>query len=359
MKNIIISLILFISSSAFAQTQVDLFCSGKTYNLSLEKNKEKFTIKIIGFNSKNIFVDLLKTEWDTLSQDTKNDIIISELKKIAINITENAILHESKFEDESKSTVVEFLDTLTYANLNEINTNNLSKELDDAFSKRFSDDCKQDFSLLLERLELKSQITSNENSFKQTLPETLENAFGFAVGLGPSLSNQTIYDYYVSPYDSTLRRDTINSPVFVGSLLVTWNKLINYRRFREGDEKEATGELFRAPTWWGIAVGFNFAEINPSNMQFNLRLSGGLGLLLNLGGGFQMGIFHDLTQTKVLRKDLEENLNKNYPFNDHSNLEPRLFTNQFVSSFSLKAIYKFKSNNVERPGVFENAKQAR
>ncbi|MBZ4192235.1 hypothetical protein [Niabella beijingensis] len=353
MKKIFVLAAVFYSSSAFSQSQTDFFCSGRTYHLTSEKNAlGKFTVKLFGFSSQTIVIDSSKLSWDKLSQSKKDSLVIAKLKEKNVIISQSSILENSKFEDEAKSATVDFIDTLSYNQLAEVNSPALSRELEDAFKNRFSvSDCKYDFDLLLERLTSKSAVTAAES---KSIVDVLENSFGVGIGLGPNFNMKKTYDYYVSPYDTTLKRERLNNPSFVASLLLTWNPLYSYRKFQEGDSTVATGEKFRAPGYWGIAIGFNFAEVNPSGMQFNFRLSGGIGLLGNLGGGFQVGLFYDLTQQKVLRSDMEQYIDKKYPFSDISNLDSRLFTTQFIPSVSFKCIYKFKGNTAERRGLLTN-----
>lgn len=356
MKNLLILLFLIQAKIGFSQSQVDFFCSGRTYQIIAEKAKDqKQNVKIIGYNMQKMVIDSTKESWDKLTQEKKDSITILKLKSKSILISQDAIIENTKFDEPTKSTTIEFFDTLLYSGLSEIKTTTFANELATTFKNRFPvTDCKFDFNLLLERLELKTVAAAAKDNQTETksIVDVLENSFGIAIGLGPNWNRQTTYDYYVSPYDTTLRRDKLNSTSFVASLLLTWNPLFNYKRFKDGDSTIATGESFRAPGKFGIAIGFNFAEVSSStNLQYNFRLSGGIGILGNLGGGFQIGLFHDWTQQKVLRTDMESYIGKKYPFADLTNLDSRLFTTQFIPSISFKCIYKFKASTGERRGL--------
>lgn len=356
MKKLLIVLLLVQAKIGFSQSQVDFFCSGRTYQIIADKTKDKKqNVKVVGYNMQKIVVDSTKESWDKLSQEVKDSLTIVKLKVKNIIISQEAIIENTKFDENAKSTIIEFFDTLLYSGLSEIKTTAFANELTTSFKNRFPvNDCKFDFNLLLERLELKTVAAAakDNQTEKKSIVDVLENSFGIAVGLGPNWNRQTTYDYYVSPYDTTLRRDKLNSPSFVASLLLTWNPLYTYKKFKDGDSTIATGESFRAPGKWGIALGFNFAEVsNSTDLQYNFRLSGGLGILGNLGGGFQVGLFHDWTQQKVLRTDMETYIGKKYPFADLTNLDSRLFTTQFIPSISFKCIYKFKAGTGERKGL--------
>ena len=107
------------------------------------------------------------------------------------------------------------------------------------YSQTKFSDFKQSRELNAKSIEILDDIDNTEIDIS-------ENNFGVGIGFGPSWNLGKTYSYYVSPYDTTLRRNEINTPVFVGSLLFTWNPMVTYKRYQPNDTDKATGESFNA-----------------------------------------------------------------------------------------------------------------
>lgn len=346
-KTLLLSLMLVFSRCVFCQpTAVDFFCNENHYLLTAGKTSSNtFHIKVIGPNQKTISLGKEKKQWEELRQSKQAELIINKAKETGILMSQASIIEIGTFVVSSQSVVVKFYDTISFPGMRDINALGLADVISTKFKSTFSE-CSSsiDFGRLLSNLEAKYKSLAPNTDQQQSITDVLESGFGVGIGLGPNFNTSWTYDYYVSPYDTTLHKDRLNNPSFVASLLIIWNPIYTYRKHMKGDENGTfTSPEYNAPGWWGIGVGFNFAEVNPNDMKFNLRLSGGVGLLGNLGGGLQVGTFFDLSQQQTLRKDMEAYLGKKYPFDDPSNLSPRLFTNQFIPSVSFKVIYKFKA----------------
>ena len=92
MKKIFILLFVMFSHQCFSQSQVDFFCSGKAYKLSLETiGQDKYNLKLIGSNFQTLELDST-VSWGTLTQTKRDSIVNLKLNEKGINVSNKLIL---------------------------------------------------------------------------------------------------------------------------------------------------------------------------------------------------------------------------------------------------------------------------
>ncbi len=180
------------------------------------------------------------------------------------------------------------------------------------------------------------------------------------VGIGPNFSGQN-WEYYISPLDNTLKRDYLSDVSLVGSVVLSYTPKFKYSRtttianpnFGKGKggsgkerafvKQEVPNTDFKAPGWFTILGSFNLGQVNTS-IGFNTRLSGGIGVGVNIQNTMQIGLFCDFTQVRALRSNYKDSLNKelrinNIPITSLDINDNRFFKNSSQPSFSIKFIY--------------------
>lgn len=185
-----------------------------------------------------------------------------------------------------------------------------------------------------------------------TLPPSLQ----IGVGIGPNFSGQN-WEYYISPLDNTLKRDYLTDVSMVASVIVSYTPKFNYVKTRQVTNPKSESETresktiaepipnsdFKAPGWFTILGSFNLGQVNTS-IGFNTRLSGGIGMGVNIQNTMQIGLFCDFTQVRVLRSNYKDSLDKqllinNIPVTALDQSDNRFFKNSTQPSFSIKFIY--------------------
>lgn len=357
MKNLLFYSLTFLSLKGMSQQySVDFFCGTSEtshYRITADKLANgSFNIKVVGHNSTTITVTEKENKWKDLKQKKKENEIITKAEESS---TYHFLLSHASIDAIGNWTdgtiTVGFIDTLNISNVADIDTKELADALNAQFKLRFEsviakESCKPNLEASLRLLAAKiPEVVPSSPAFPaEPKTDAIASGFGIGLGVGPVCDIKRTYDYYVSPYDTTLQRTRLNTPSFVASLLITWNPIRTFRRHVQGDPKGTfNSPEFDAPGYWGLAAGFNFAAVSPSSMEFNFRLSGGGGVLANLGGGFQLCASFDLTQQRVLHPHMEGYLGQKYPFDDLTNLNPNLFTKQFIPGVSMKFVYRFKA----------------
>jgi len=196
------------------------------------------------------------------------------------------------------------------------------------------------------------EIIENISDSKYTLPPSIQLGLGF----GPNISGKN-YEYYISPLKNTLERDYLSDIVFVGSVVLSYTPKFNYvkTRSRYVDKVEngnnvrvketeiIEGSDFKAPGWFSILGSFNMGEFTTS-LGFNSRLSGGLGVGINIENTLQIGMFCDFTQVRQLRSTYTDSIGKsiiinNIPLTNLDINDNRFFKTTSKPSFSIKLIY--------------------
>jgi|GEM_PF-6364160 len=182
------------------------------------------------------------------------------------------------------------------------------------------------------------------------------------VGIGPNFSGQN-WEYYISPLDNTLKRDYLSDVSLVGSVVLSYTPKFKYAKtntisnpaFNKGKgtggsgkepefiKEEVPNTDFKAPGWFTILGSFNLGQVNTS-IGFNTRLSGGIGVGVNIQNTMQLGLFCDFTQVRTLRSNYKDSLNKelrinNIPITSLDVNDNRFFKNSSQPSFSIKFIY--------------------
>lgn len=199
---------------------------------------------------------------------------------------------------------------------------------------------------------------TNANSDLSKLPPSIQ----IGVGIGPNFSGQN-WEYYISPLDNTLKRDYLSDVSLVGSVILSYTPKFKYAKTEtvlnpafnknkgKGDsgkepefvKQEIPNKDFKAPGWFTILGSFNLGQVNTS-IGFNTRLSGGIGVGVNIQNTMQIGLFCDFTQVRALRSNYKDSLNKelrinNIPITSLDVNDNRFFKNSSQPSFSIKFIY--------------------
>jgi hypothetical protein len=181
---------------------------------------------------------------------------------------------------------------------------------------------------------------------------TFPSPFQIGLGFGVNHTNMRQYDYYISPLDNTLQRDEIDGTSAVGSVVLAFTPLFTI-------EKES--KMVKAPGPISIVSSFNLAQLNSST-GFNAKLSGGLGLAMNIQNAFLIGLFCDFTQVQMLRSGLQDSLGKKLVVNEiplvtMDRNDSRYFRTEFIKSISLKFVYVITRRNTDiKSGVGKDSR---
>lgn len=265
MKKLFIFFLVFISFFELnSQTSVDYFCGTEHFEITVLKN-QGYEIRILGKSRRNLPVGMNAASWGASNDATRRAAVITNVPA-NIYITANEIINFGAHNNAASNEVdVLYWDTLVISNLIDIYNASFASVLATQVQTRFNATCPSlNFDAILQVLE-----TKFNKEHESGLVNVLEKSIGVGIGLGPNFRFKPQYDYYISPYDSTLRQDRVGRTSFVASLLLIWNPLFAYRKFLPHDSDVATGALFRAPGPIGFCLGLNFADVNPNDLDFN------------------------------------------------------------------------------------------
>jgi len=165
--------------------------------------------------------------------------------------------------------------------------------------------------------------------------------FGFAAGFSQNFSD--VYEYSLSPANTTLQRQKINRGSFVISSMISI-KLTKLEVENNELQSQKTDTRAGFKERFAINVGLNLIEISNS-VQFNKSIDGGVGLGYYIQKNAQVSLMFEATSVRQIRAGIENGyLGKQIPkesayYNALDKDDDNLFYNKYVAGLSLKIVF--------------------